>query len=321
VSGAVRRFGLAATLVLALAASVPQPAAATFHKMLIREVYPGSLAQPGAEYVELQMWAAGQNLVGGHSIDLYGAGGAPLGSATFAADVAGAANQSTLLAATPAAEADFGVSADVGLPPGLLDPAGGAVCWETLDCVAWGDFSGTPSSPVGQPASPAGIPDGMALRRTIAPGCPTLLEPGDDRDDSATDFSLAFPAPRPNSVPPSEHPCEAGSGPGQSGGPSQQATARAPQTRLGRRPPGRSRDRTPTFSFAADEEGAGFECTLDSGRYRRCRSPFTSRRLRPGRHVFRVRARDASGRVDPSPAICRFAIVGSVRSYAAGLPR
>ena len=86
------------------------------------------------------MYASGQNLVAGHSIDLFDAAGTQLGTATFGADAPNGANQSTLVAATPAAESQFGIAADTGMPSGLLDPTGGAVCWESLDCVSWGSL-------------------------------------------------------------------------------------------------------------------------------------------------------------------------------------
>jgi len=298
----MRRLAVsAAALALVALAYWAPPAAATFHEMSIREVYAGSAAHPDSEYVELQMWAAGQNLVGGHSIAIYNAGGGLAGAVTFAGDVPQGANQSTIVAATPAAESEFGIVADTGMTPGLLDAAGGAVCWASVDCVSWGSFSGSLSSP---PGSPAGaIPDGMALRRTIAPGCPTLLEPTDDHDNSAADFSPVFPAPRPNSVPPPQHAC----GPPRS--PSGSGKGGAPQTRLKRRPPKRTHDRTPTFRFTSSEAGSTFQCKLDGKPYRRCHSPFTTRRLSLGPHVFRVRARDASGKLDPSPASYAFKVI------------
>ncbi|MFP5389909.1 MAG: hypothetical protein ACLGG5_11505, partial [Thermoleophilia bacterium] len=202
----MRRLGLfSAALVSLFALTWPASAPATFHEMSIREVYAGS---PESQYVELQMWAAGQNLVGGHVLKTYSAAGGVTGTSTFSSDVPNGANQSTILLATPAAEAEFGVTADTGLAPESLDPTGGAVCWENLDCVSWGSFagfSGPTPSPTGTPA--AAIPSGMALRRTISPGCATLLEPTDDRDNSAADFSVVFPAPRPNSVTPTERRC------------------------------------------------------------------------------------------------------------------
>ncbi len=317
------RSGLAAAVALAALAAWAPSASATFHLMQIREVYPGSSSNPGAEYVELQMWAAGQNHVAGHVLHTYGPGGAPSGNDTFPADVAREANQSTMVLATPEAEAQFGIVADAPLAPNSLDPAAGAVCWEAIDCVSWGVFAGSLPSPAGSPAAPSGIPDGMALRRSIAAGCPTFLEPGDDHDNSAADFELVFPGPRPNSAPPSEHECTASPGGGQSGGGGGGAAGNgpgaaggAPQTLLRHKPAKRSHDSTPTFSFAADEPGASFECKLDARPYRRCRSPFTTPKLSPGQHTIRVRARDSSGHLDPSPVAFAFKILAPPRQPA-----
>jgi hypothetical protein len=307
----LRRAATIAALGLALA--VP-PASATFHEMSIREVYPGSLAEPEAEYVELQMWAAGQNLVEGHSLKAYGPGGTVTGTTTFSHDVSNAASQSTILLATPAAESHFGVSGDASMATNQLDPAGGAVCWaETIDCVSWGSFNAILSSPAGPPA-PA-IPDGMAIRRSISPGCPTFLEPTDDHDDSAADFAAVFPTPRPNSVMPSESRCASSGGQsgGGAGGPGGQAGRGAPQTILKRKPPDKTHDRTPTFRFGADEAGSSFQCKLDGKSFKACRSPFTTPRLRLGSHAFKVRARDQSGTLDPSPASYSFRVVARRR--------
>jgi hypothetical protein len=303
-----------AALVVALASlfalACPATAPATFHEMSIREVYAGT---PESQYVELQMWSAGQNLVDNHVLRTYNAAGGVTSTNTFTADVPNGANQSTILLAAPGAEAEFGVTPDTALTAGSLDPTGGAVCWETLDCVSWGAFSGfagaTPS-PTGTPA--AAIPAGMALRRTIAPGCATLLEPTDDRDNSAADFSAVFPAPRPNSVTPSEHRCPGSSespfGVVPGGGSSKKG---APQTTLRGKPGKAIHDRTPTFRFASNEPGSTFQCKLDGKPFRSCRSPFTSKQLPLGRHTFKVRARDKSGKLDPSPASYRFEIVAT----------
>jgi hypothetical protein len=304
----------AAALAVLLCVGVA-PAAATFHLMQIREVFPGSIAVPGAQYVELQMWASGQNLVEGHVLRSYGAGGAVTGTSTFSHNVPNAANQSTLLLATPQAEAQFGVVADAPLAPGALSPAGGAVCWETIDCVSWGSFGGTLPSPAGSPVAAGGIPDGMAIRRSIARGCATLLDPADDGNDSAADFAVVLPLPRPNSVAPTEQPCTAGGGGGGSigggaGNGSGGGTTGTIDTILRRHPPRRTHDRTPTFRFAAGEPSASFECKLDRRPYRRCRSPFTTRPLAAGRHRFLVRAR-TDNEVDPSPAAWRFRVLAS----------
>lgn len=281
------------------------PAFATFHLMMVREVYPGSVASPESQYVELQMWQSGQNFVGGHVLRSYDASGKVTSVNTFPANVANSANQSTLLLATPQAEAQFGVVADAPLTP-ALSPSGGAVCWEAIDCVSWGSFSGEAASPTGTPAAGAGVPDGMALRRSIARGCPTFLDFEDDHDNSAADFEVVFPKPRPNSVPPTETACSASGGPGGGGNPSGQ---NPPQTFLRKKPPKRTSDRAPTFRFAADETGVRFECRLDRKQFRRCRSPFTPPKLSLGSHRFQVRARDNEGKVDPTPASYRFRVV------------
>lgn len=306
---------IAVTLTLGAA-----PAAATFHLMQIREVYPGSAAAPEANYIELQMWASGQNLVEGHVLRSYDAAGNVIGSSTFTHNVSGSANQSTLLLATPQAEAQFGVAADASLVAGL-SPTGGAVCWETIDCVSWGSFSGALPSPAGTPAAAGGIPDGMALRRSISRGCATLLEPADDNDNSAEDFAVVSPLPRPNSVPPTEQPCTAGGtgggsrggntgggaggGGGTTGGPGQSTGL---DTFFRHKPPHQSNDRTPTFRFASSDDGASFECRLDRNPYRSCRSPLTTRPLSPGKHRFLVRAR-SGGEVDATPASWRFRVL------------
>jgi hypothetical protein len=306
----IRTAVLSCTAALAgILVSAP-PASATFHLIKIREVYPGSTAHPTSGYVELQMYASGQNLVAGHSLDFFNAAGAQIATASFGADVPNGANQGTLVAADPAAESQFGIVADTGMPGGSLDPGGGAVCWESLDCVSWGSFHGSAFSPTGSPADPLGIPDGMALRRTIAPGCPTLLEASDDRDDSATDFSDVFPAPRPNSAAPGEHACSAqGPESGHTTPGNGSGASRRPQTRILRRPRRRTRDHTPTFRFISNQRRVGFLCKLDRRRYQRCRSPFTAPWLRPGRHVFRVKARAPGGIGDRSPAVWRFRVL------------
>ena len=306
----MRKLG---TLVVALASLLaltwPVAASATFHEMSIREVYAGT---PESQYVELQMWAAGQNLVGGHVLKTYSATGAVTSTNTFAGDVPNGANQSTILLATPGAEGEFGVTADTGLAAGSLEASGGAVCWETLDCVAWGSFAGfvgNAPSPVGSLA--AAIPVGMALRRTIAPGCATLLEPTDDHDNSAADFSAVFPAPRPNSVAPTERRCPGSSESPFGVVPGGTNKTGAPQTTLRSKPGKKTRDRTPTLRFAANEPGSTFQCKLDGRPFRSCRSPFTTKQLALGRHTFKVRARDDSGKLDPSPASYVFKVLAS----------
>ena len=302
-----RKAACAGALALATSVLWPTFAFATFHEMVVREAYPGSLAAPDSEYVELQMWSAGQTLVKGHTVTVYDATGAPSGSATFGGNVSNGVNQSTLIAATPAAESEFGINADATLTSGWLDPAGGAACWESLDCVSWGSFSRAANSPTGQPADGAGIPDGMAIRRTIAPDCATLLEEADDTNNSAVDFADAFPEPA-TQLGRAERSIRCAGGRREEAG---AVDAGRPDT-LRRKPLKKTHDRTPTFRFALERADSSFECKLDGKPYRVCHSPFTTPKLALGRHTFRVRARDYSGNVDPSPA--SYALQGRPRS-------
>ncbi len=281
------RFKTITVLALAaasLTAGVPA-ASATFHLMKIREIYAGSSLLPKSEYVELQMWAPDQNLVKGHLLNTFGPTGTFIRSNTFPEKVAGAADQSTLVLATPAAATQFGIATDGQMAEvDQLNPAGGAICWEDIDCVSWGNFSfagGALPSPAGTPA-PA-IPDGMALRRTIAPGCATALDPGDDHDDSAADFVAVAPAPRPNSVPPSERVC-------------------APDTAIEDKPALNSSGTEAEFTYEAPH-ATSYECRLDTAAFAPCpnEGPQIYMGLLDGTHTFEVRGVNAVG-PDPTPA-------------------
>ena len=58
------------------------------------------------------------------------------------------------------------------------------------------------------------------------------------------------------------------------------------------------------FGFSADEDGSSFECRLDDGAFEDCSSP-RAIKLRKGEHIFAVRASDAAGNTDPTPAAAR----------------
>lgn len=180
------------------------PAVAEFHLMSIREVYVGPADDASAQYVELQMYSPGQNMVDGHSLTFYGPTGTLVGTVTFPADVANGANQASILVATAEAEARFDLSADLAMTA-LIDPAGGRVCFADVDCFSWGNYSGeaTTPSPSGNPFNPAGglTPDGAA-RRDISGGTnASQLDAADDTDDSAADFDFAAtPSPTTNAA-------------------------------------------------------------------------------------------------------------------------
>jgi hypothetical protein len=86
--------------------------------------------------------------------------------------------------------------------------------------------------------------------------------------------------------------------------------ASAPDTRITHSTVSSSKG-TASFKFTGSS-GAGatlsFQCKLDKSAYKSCRSPKTYKRLKKGKHVFKVRAKDSSGTIDPTPAKKRFKI-------------
>jgi hypothetical protein len=91
-------------------------------------------------------------------------------------------------------------------------------------------------------------------------------------------------------------------------GPSPLSKPQPPETVLSLKPPAKTRDRTPSFRFRSSSAGASFECKLDGGAFRACRSPFTTKSLSLGGHMLKVRA-VAGGAPDPTPATCAFKVV------------
>ncbi len=64
-----------------------------------------------------------------------------------------------------------------------------------------------------------------------------------------------------------------------------------------------------TINFSASEAASAFGCRLDKGPYAPCSSPLVLSKLKGGSHTFRVRASDAVGNVDVTPARHRFRVV------------
>jgi hypothetical protein len=75
----------------------------------------------------------------------------------------------------------------------------------------------------------------------------------------------------------------------------------APETSLDDGPSGLVASSAATFTFSS-ELGASFECSLDGAAFGPCVSPATYTTLAEGAHSFEVRARDALGNTDASPA-------------------
>jgi hypothetical protein len=81
-----------------------------------------------------------------------------------------------------------------------------------------------------------------------------------------------------------------------------------PETTITKGPRGRTHARKARFKFVSSETGAKFECKLDRQKFKPCKSPKTYKKLKPGRHVFKVRAVKGKN-IDPTPAKRKFKIV------------
>jgi subtilisin family serine protease len=93
--------------------------------------------------------------------------------------------------------------------------------------------------------------------------------------------------------------------------PTPQPTPVAPETTILRHPPKlvrilRAKARV-VFRFGSDQRGSTFLCKVDRAPFALCRARIV-RRLAPGSHVLKVKARSVSGLTDPTPAVFRFRI-------------
>jgi hypothetical protein len=75
-----------------------------------------------------------------------------------------------------------------------------------------------------------------------------------------------------------------------------------PDTYVGAGPPATTTSSSATFSFSASESPATFACRLDDGGWSACAAPYPLTGLSVGAHHFEVRATDAVGWLDDSPA-------------------
>ncbi len=80
-----------------------------------------------------------------------------------------------------------------------------------------------------------------------------------------------------------------------------------PDTTIDSGPAGPTNDATPTFAFSS-ASGVAFQCRVDGAAFAGCTSPFTSAPLADGPHTFDVRALDATGAADQTPASRSFTV-------------
>ena len=86
-----------------------------------------------------------------------------------------------------------------------------------------------------------------------------------------------------------------GTGGGGSGG------TTPPNTVLGKHPPKSTRSSRAKFTFSASRSGASFSCKLDGKAKTACRAPKVYKKLKPGKHTFKVWA-SAGVLADATPA-------------------
>jgi hypothetical protein len=82
------------------------------------------------------------------------------------------------------------------------------------------------------------------------------------------------------------------------------ADTTSPETTLDTTPNSTTSSVVATFGFSGTDNRSSvtFECSVDGGTYASCTSPFSTSTLSAGSHIFAVRAVDAAGNIDPTPA-------------------
>jgi hypothetical protein len=76
----------------------------------------------------------------------------------------------------------------------------------------------------------------------------------------------------------------------------------APETVIGNGPGATTTSTSATFTFVSPETGSTFTCSLDTAPFTACVTGLTYTDLALGAHTFQVKATDAAGNVDGSPA-------------------
>ncbi|WPB82795.1 Ig-like domain-containing protein [Archangium violaceum] len=88
----------------------------------------------------------------------------------------------------------------------------------------------------------------------------------------------------------------------------------APDTTISHGPDSRTEDNAAAFGYTSNENSVRYECSLDGTAYAPCKDAYD---VKPGEHTLRVRAVDAAGNVDATPAVYTWT-VEDTRAFAGG---
>jgi hypothetical protein len=227
VASSTKLIGVLVAAMLAATMIVAPAVRADFHFMKIREVAGDSGGPSDTSYIELQMYAPGQNRVSGHSLTFWdqdafqaGCGPCPIQILPITgANPANSDSQRTILigdAAVPGRDFTLDLTPYLNGSSGNNLVAAGAVCWEVLDCVSWGgaSFTGAANLPDGTTPFDGSLTQLLGtsgLNRNIGGGtCAMALDPADDTNNADADFSRGIGmGGTPNSATPPETPCVA----------------------------------------------------------------------------------------------------------------
>jgi Domain of unknown function (DUF1929) len=158
------------------------------------------------------------------------------------------------------------------------------------------------------------------VKGTLGSGSPTLVSIYTNRtctgkpaamasSSTFTGSGITISVPDDSSTPISATAGNAGGDSGCSNSISYVESSSPPNTTFTSAPPSITNDTTATFGFASSEPGSTFTCRFDAAvDFTPCSSPKTYTGLAEGAHVFRVRATDAAGNTDPTPATRSFTV-------------
>jgi hypothetical protein len=99
--------------------------------------------------------------------------------------------------------------------------------------------------------------------------------------------------------------------PKQGSGPSDPpASTPAPNTKIKKHPRAKGKARTARFTFVSDQTGAKFQCKVDKAKkFKACRASLVIKKLKRGAHTLQVRALNAAGVADRTPAKFRWRVL------------